>query len=147
MNKIIVSIVLAIVFIVAVNKVTDVIYYVEKPDKSAYQVASVVTVASTESSEKSSDVMAAGDILALLASANVVDGEKVFKNVNCLLDYFIVIGPHFKMIGFLFHEITPCLDFLESRSVLLCLQRHVIVVVFFLAIWKYCTTLSIGSIV
>ena len=79
MNKIIVSIVLAIVFIVAVNKVTDVIYYVEKPDKSAYQVASVVTVASTESSEKSSDVMAAGDILALLASANVVDGEKVFK--------------------------------------------------------------------
>ena len=79
MNKIIVSIVLAIVFIVAVNKVTDVIYYVEKPDKSAYQVASVVTVASTESSKKSSDVMAAGDILALLASANVVDGEKVFK--------------------------------------------------------------------
>ena len=39
MNKIIVSIVFAIILVLGINKVTDVIFYVEKPEKSAYQVA------------------------------------------------------------------------------------------------------------
>ena len=38
MNKIIVSIFLTIVLILGINKITDVIYYVEKPEKSSYQV-------------------------------------------------------------------------------------------------------------
>ena len=40
MNKIIVSIVFAIILVLGINKITDVILpYVEKPEKSAYQVA------------------------------------------------------------------------------------------------------------
>ena len=35
MNKIIVSIVFAIILVLGINKVTDVIFYVEKPEKSA----------------------------------------------------------------------------------------------------------------
>ena len=54
MNKIIVSIVFAIILVLGINKVTDVIFYVEKPEKSAYQVASVTTVASTTSAETDS---------------------------------------------------------------------------------------------
>ena len=43
MNKIIVSIVFAVILVVGINKITDLIFYVEKPKKSAYQVSSVST--------------------------------------------------------------------------------------------------------
>ena len=76
MNKIIVSIVFAIILILGINKVTDVIFYVEKPEKSAYQVASVTTVASTTSAETSSET---GNIMAIFASTSATEGEKVFK--------------------------------------------------------------------
>ena len=79
MNKIIVSIVLAIIFVLVVNKVTDVIYYVEKPEKSAYQVASVTSTASTTTTEESSVASESGDIMALFASTSTTDGAKVFK--------------------------------------------------------------------
>tara|TARA_B100001123_G_scaffold739_1_gene1026 strand:+ start:107 stop:634 length:528 start_codon:yes stop_codon:yes gene_type:complete len=77
MNKIIVSIVLAIILVLGINKITDVIYHVKKPKTSAYQV-NVTTVASTEtqtSSESSQD----GNIMALFASVSSADGAKVFK--------------------------------------------------------------------
>ena len=41
MNKIVVSIVLAIILFLGINKITDVIFYVEKPEKSAYQVVGI----------------------------------------------------------------------------------------------------------
>ncbi len=78
MNKIIVSVVLTLILVVGINKMTDVIYNVQKPEKSAYQVASTTTATST-SEEKVSQDSQTGDIMALLASASVADGEKVFK--------------------------------------------------------------------
>jgi len=79
MNKIIVSIVLAVILIVGINKITDVIFYVEKPEKSAYQISSITTVASTTSTEESSASNGSGDIMALFASTNAAEGAKVFK--------------------------------------------------------------------
>ena len=76
MNKIIVSIVFAVILIIGINKIADSIYYVEKPEKSAYQVASVTTVASTTSTETSSE---AGNIMAVFASTSAAEGAKVFK--------------------------------------------------------------------
>ena len=76
MNKIIVSIVFAIVLVLGINKVADIIFYVEKPEESAYQVASVTTVASTASAETSSET---GNIMAIFASTSATEGEKVFK--------------------------------------------------------------------
>jgi len=76
MNKIIVSIVFAIILVVGINKIADVIFYVEKPEKSAYQVASVTTVASTASAEASSET---GNIMAMFASTSAAEGAKVFK--------------------------------------------------------------------
>ena len=61
-----------------INKIADVIYSVEKPEKSAYQVASVsntndsTSVASTENTS-------AGDVMTLFASVSLSDGEKIFK--------------------------------------------------------------------
>ena len=79
MNKIIVSIVFAIILVLGINKVTDVIFYVEKPEKSAYQVASITTVASTTSAETGSTNSEEENIMALFASASAAEGAKVFK--------------------------------------------------------------------
>ena len=76
MNKIIASIILAVILVLGINKITDIIFYVEKPEKSAYQVASVSTATETTSVSLNTG---SGDIMALLASANVADGKKIFK--------------------------------------------------------------------
>ena len=76
MNKIIASIILTVILVLGINKITDIIFDVEKPEKSAYQVASVSTITETTSASLNTG---SGDIMALLASANVADGEKIFK--------------------------------------------------------------------
>ena len=79
MNKIIVSIVFAIILVLGINKVTDVIFYVEKPEQSVYQVASVTTVASATSAETGSTNSEEGNIMALFASTSAAEGAKIFK--------------------------------------------------------------------
>ncbi len=79
MNKIIVSIFLAVTLVFGINKITDTIYYVEKPEKSAYQVDAVIDVASTTSSETNTESSESGNIMALFASTSAVEGAKVFK--------------------------------------------------------------------
>ena len=79
MNKIIVSIVFAIILVLGINKVADVIFYVEKPEKSAYQVASNTAVASTMSAETDSVSSDSGNIISLFASISSADGAKIFK--------------------------------------------------------------------
>ena len=79
MNKIFVSILFAVILVLGINKITDVIFYVEKPEQSAYQVASVTTVASTTSAATGSTNSEEGNIMALFASASAAEGAKVFK--------------------------------------------------------------------
>ena len=76
MTKIIISIALAVILILGINKIADNIYEVKKPEKSAYQVT---TASQTEESEDSASSDKPGDIMALLACANASEGEKVFK--------------------------------------------------------------------
>ena len=82
MNKIIVSIVLAVILVLGINKITDAIFYVEKPEKSAYQVASVTTAASTTSTETNSTSSESGNIMALFASTSAAEGAKVFTKCS-----------------------------------------------------------------
>ena len=79
MNKIIVSIVLAVILVLGINKITDVIFYVEKPEKSAYEVASITTVVDNETTVTSSVDTESGDIMTLFASTSADDGKKIFK--------------------------------------------------------------------
>jgi len=77
MNKIIVSIILAVILILGINKIANVIFFVEKPEKSAYQIVSTATTqTNSETAAQNTD---SGDIMALLASATANEGEKVFK--------------------------------------------------------------------
>jgi len=76
MNKIIVSIVLALILIVGINKFADVIFYAEKPEKSAYQVVNSDTSSTVATNETSSE---SESIMALFASTSATDGAKIFK--------------------------------------------------------------------
>ena len=118
MNKIIVSIVFAIILVLGINKVTDVIFYVEKPEKSAYQVATVTTVASTTSAETGSVSSESENIMALFASTSATDGAKVFK--KCLSCHSIAkegknkIGP--KLFGVLGRQAGSISDYKYSKA-------------------------------
>ena len=79
MNKIIVSIVFAVILVLGINKIADSIFYVKKPEKSAYQVDNITTAASNTTSETSSENSESGNIVALFASTGAADGAKVFK--------------------------------------------------------------------
>ena len=89
MNKIIVSIVLAIILVFGINKITDVIFFVKKPEKSAYQVT-MTTTATTTSAETSLDDADSGNIMSLFASTSSADGAKIFK--KCTACHNIVQG-------------------------------------------------------
>ncbi len=78
MNKIITSIILAIILILGINKITDIIFFVENPENPAYQVANISATATAETTSESSS-SESGEIMALLASASVADGKKIFK--------------------------------------------------------------------
>ena len=116
MNKIIVSIVLAIILVLGINKITDAIYYVEKPEKSAYQVTTVTTEStSTETSSSSSE---SGNIMSLFASTNSTEGAKVFS--KCAACHSIAegggnkIGP--SLWGVLGRKVGSLPDYKYSKA-------------------------------
>jgi len=118
MNKIIVSIVLAVILVLGINKITDAIFYVEKPEKSAYQVATVTAAASTTSAETGSVSSESENIMALFASTSAADGAKVFK--KCLTCHSIAkegknkIGP--KLFGVLGRQAGSISDYKYSKA-------------------------------
>jgi len=79
MNKIIVSIGLAIILIFGINKITDAIYYVEKPEKSAYQIDALVSATNTAVTGTSAASSESTNIMALFASTSSAEGAKIFK--------------------------------------------------------------------
>ena len=79
MNKILVSIVFAIILVLGINKITDAIFYVEKPEKSAYQIANVATTTNSTSEETTSASSESLNIMVLFASTSAAEGAKVFK--------------------------------------------------------------------
>ena len=90
MNKIIVSVILAIILIFGINKITDAIFYVKKPEKSAYQVANLYKVTSSSSEEKQIGSDSAINFSTMLATASIEEGEKVFK--KCAACHSIASG-------------------------------------------------------
>tara|TARA_B100000686_G_scaffold51118_1_gene54937 strand:- start:973 stop:1503 length:531 start_codon:yes stop_codon:yes gene_type:complete len=73
-NKIIAAILVIFVVVFGIGKISDFVYHVEKPNKSAYKVA-VSTTSKTQISDSSKSV----DISTLLSMGTIAHGEKVFK--------------------------------------------------------------------
>ena len=89
LNKIIAAVLLVALIIIGIGKLSDIIFYVEKPETPSYVVE--VEQALTASTESKSDTSVEKvDITALMAMGNVTHGEKVFK--KCAACHSIVKG-------------------------------------------------------
>ena len=76
-NKIIAAVLLIALIVIGIEKISDIAFYVKKPEKSAYKVDIQENKAVT--STKKNQVVEKIDIGALLALGDVAHGEKVFK--------------------------------------------------------------------
>ncbi len=79
-NKIIAAVLLIALIVIGIGKISDIAFYVDKPEKSAYKVDikedSQISSSTTEKTEEKVNISA------LLALGDVSHGEKVFKKCS-----------------------------------------------------------------
>ena len=87
-NKIVAAILMVALLVIGIGKISDLIFYVKKPDTQGY-VVEVEQVA--ENSESTTEVIEKKvDIAALMAMGDLNSGEKIFK--KCAACHSIVKG-------------------------------------------------------
>ncbi len=76
-NKIIAAVLLIALIVIGIGKISDLVFHIDKPEKSAYKVEiqENTTVPTSEIAKVDKKV----DIVALLALGDISHGEKVFK--------------------------------------------------------------------
>jgi len=89
LNKIIAAVLMVALIIIGIGKLSDAIFYVEKPKTPGY-VVEVEQTATAGAETKSDKVVEKVDIAALLAMGDLAHGEKVFK--KCAACHSIVKG-------------------------------------------------------
>ena len=88
-NKIIAAVLLVALLVIGIGKLSNIIFYVDKPETPGYLVE--IEQVSTNNSQPKSDVAEEKiDIAALMAMGDVITGEKVFK--KCAACHSIVKG-------------------------------------------------------
>ena len=89
LNKIIAAILMVALLIIGIGKLSDVIFYVEKPKTPGYslEIEQATVVSSETISQPIEDKV---DIAALIAMGDIATGEKVFK--KCAACHSIVKG-------------------------------------------------------
>ena len=88
-NKIVAAVLLVALLVIGIGKLSDVIFYVEKPEKPGYSVEVEQAVAST-SQTTAETIEEKIDIAALMSLGDLSTGEKVFK--KCADCHSIVKG-------------------------------------------------------
>ena len=96
LNKIIAAVLLTALVVIGIGKITDILFYVEKPKQSAYQVEGLEIVSAGKTTGAEEKVVEKVDIKALLALGDLAHGEKVFK--KCSACHMIAAGGK-NMIG------------------------------------------------
>ena len=105
LNKIIAAVLLVALLVIGIGKVSDMIFYVEKPEKPGYAVE--VEQVSSGSALTKDVVEKVVDIAALMALGDVASGEKIFK--KCAACHSINKGGK--------HKIGPALYNVFGRKV------------------------------
>ena len=88
-NKIVAAILMVALLIIGIGKLSDIIFYVEKPKTPGYavEIDSAVNTSTKSTSETTEDKI---DISSLMALGDLTHGEKVFK--KCAACHSIVKG-------------------------------------------------------
>ena len=81
-NKIIAAILLTALIIIGIGKLTDALFYVEKPKESAYKVDGLETVENTSDTKKVTLEVKKVNISELLTLGDMAHGQKVFKKCS-----------------------------------------------------------------
>ena len=95
-NKIIAAILLTALIVIGIGKFTDLLFHVDKPEKSAYKVEGLEAAVAKKSSDSEIKEVEKVDIVQLLALGDLTHGEKVFK--KCSACHMIASGGK-NMIG------------------------------------------------
>ena len=105
LNKIIAAVLLVALLIIGIGKVSNILFYVEKPKTPGYAVeVEQISAGSTSSNEIVEKVV---DIAALMALGDIASGEKIFK--KCAACHSINKGGK--------HKIGPALYNVVGRKV------------------------------
>ena len=89
LNKIIAAVLMVALLIIGISKLSDIVFYVEKPKTPGYavEVAEAVTSSTQSNLEATEDKI---DIAALMSMGDLKKGEKVFK--KCAACHSIIKG-------------------------------------------------------
>ena len=117
-NKIIAAILLVALLIIGIGKLSNIVFYVEKPKTPGYAVeVKQVSSSSDNSLKKDEEII---DISALMAMGDVTSGEKIFK--KCAACHSIVkggknnIGPAlYNVVG---RQVGSISDYKYSKALL-----------------------------
>ena len=77
-NKIVAAIIFTVLLVFGIEKITDIIFHVEKPSKAAYVVEAPTIKTSSSDASSSANV----DVKALLALGTIEHGQNVFKKCS-----------------------------------------------------------------
>ena len=87
-NKIVAAILMVALLVIGIDKISDIVFYVEKPKTPGYVVeVEQVAISSASEVKKSEEIV---DIVALMALGEISHGDKVFK--KCAACHSIVKG-------------------------------------------------------
>ena len=81
-NKIVASILLIALLFIGIGKISDLIFYVDKPKTDVYKVELPDSGTVNQISESKSETVEQVDIAALLSLGDLAHGEKVFKKCS-----------------------------------------------------------------
>ena len=87
-NKIIAAVLMVALLVIGISKLSDLVFYVEKPETPGYSVEEQEVTNVSVSSEKVTEKIV--DIAALMSLGDVTSGEKIFK--KCAACHSIVKG-------------------------------------------------------
>ena len=82
LNKIIGAILMTALIVIGINKLSDAIFYVEKPKQSAYKIEGVELAPSSSQVSTQVKEVVQLDIKEILAMGDLSHGEKVFKKCS-----------------------------------------------------------------
>ncbi len=115
-NKIIAAVLLVALIVIGIGKISDLAFYVNKPEKSAYKVE--IPESDANKNKKVQKVIEKVDIKALLAMGDVSHGEKVFK--KCAACHLINKGGENKigpaLYGIIGRKVASKEDYKYSKA-------------------------------
>ena len=107
--------------VIGINKLSDVIFHVEKPEKSAYKIEGVELASSSDVNTQVKEVVQL-DIKEILAMGNLAHGEKVFK--KCSACHLVAKGGKNKIGPALYGIVGKASAVSEGYSYSKALKAH-----------------------